>query len=131
MPEKECVKVVIRLRPLNSREKADNRKVIVDIHKDLNRCTINKPDSDMKKTFTFDAVFDMDSKQKDVYEEIGFPLIESVFGGFNGTIFAYGQTGSGKTYTMMGSDGIYSKGEDAGIVPRMDATAVAGACHGV
>jgi hypothetical protein len=28
--------------------------------------------------------------------------INSVFDGFNTTIFAYGQTGSGKTYTMFG-----------------------------
>lgn len=28
--------------------------------------------------------------------------MESVLGGYNGTIFAYGQTGCGKTHTMMG-----------------------------
>ena len=29
-------------------------------------------------------------------------LVNSVLGGFNGTIFAYGQTGTGKTFTMEG-----------------------------
>ena len=29
-------------------------------------------------------------------------MVESVFEGFNGTVFAYGQTSSGKTHTMQG-----------------------------
>jgi kinesin family protein 3/17 len=68
------------------------------------KVTINNP---MKgdvgpKSFTFDAVFDMDTQQKAFYEEACYPLIESVMDGFNGTIFAYGQTGCGKTWTMQG-----------------------------
>ena len=35
-----------------------------------------------------------------LFERIGRPLVESVFVGFNSTLFAYGQTGSGKTYTI-------------------------------
>lgn len=31
MSKKECVKVVVRCRPLNSDEKADNRQVIVTV----------------------------------------------------------------------------------------------------
>jgi len=40
-----------------------------------------------------------------VYDESGFPLVESVIEGYNGTIFAYGQTGCGKTHTMLGNSG--------------------------
>nr|CAD7407504.1 unnamed protein product [Timema poppensis] len=57
---------------------------------------------DSKKMFTFDAVYDWNSRQEDLYEESIRPLVSSVLDGFNGTIFAYGQTGTGKTYTMEG-----------------------------
>lgn len=30
--------------------------------------------------------------------------MQSVVGGFNGTIFAYGQTAAGKTFTMQGTE---------------------------
>ena len=42
-----------------------------------------------------------------MYDETAFPLVESVIGGYNGTIFAYGQTGSGKTHTMVGKVGVF------------------------
>lgn len=40
--------------------------------------------------FQFDAVFDTESKQKNVYDVAARPIIDSVLDGFNGTIFAYG-----------------------------------------
>ena len=42
------------------------------------------------------------SKQRDLYDETFYELVDSVLQGFNGTIFAYGQTGTGKTHTMQG-----------------------------
>jgi DNA replication protein DnaC len=54
------------------------------------------------RQFTYDQVFDPDSKQQSIYDECAFGLVESVLEGYNGTIFAYGQTGCGKTHTMMG-----------------------------
>lgn len=48
--------------------------------------------------------------------------MESVIGGYNGTMFAYGQTGCGKTHTMMGPT--HEKGpefvpdSDRGIIPK-------------
>lgn len=50
--------------------------------------------NDDAKSFTFDATYDWDCKQRDVYDETAHPLIEEVLNGFNGTIFAYGQTGA-------------------------------------
>lgn len=44
-------------------------------------------------------------------------MIDSIFQGFNGTIFAYGQTGSGKTHTMEGPD--INDQEQKGLIPRM------------
>ena len=60
-----------------------------------------KKDEDPRE-YTFDAVYDCNSSQVELYDETFRPLVESVLRGFNGTIFAYGQTGTGKTYTMEG-----------------------------
>ena len=60
------------------------------------------------KTFTFDAIYDWDSTQSDIFEETFQSLVESVLSGFNGTIFAYGQTGTGKTFTMEGDNSAIS-----------------------
>ena len=50
-----------------------------------------------------------------IYEDLAFPLIESVLEGYNGTIFAYGQTGCGKSFTM---EGIPDPPEHRGLTPR-------------
>lgn len=54
-----------------------------------------------EKAWEFDEVFDVNSKQSDVYEDVS-ALVTSVMDGYNVCIFAYGQTGSGKTWTMSG-----------------------------
>lgn len=36
---------------------------------------------------------------------VGFPAVNRVMEGYNGTILCYGQSGSGKTYTMIGPEG--------------------------
>ncbi|XP_068100587.1 kinesin-like protein KIF19 isoform X2 [Hyperolius riggenbachi] len=62
------------------------------------------------RTFVFDAVFDQDVTQEQVYEATTKTLIEGIMNGYNATVFAYGPTGTGKTYTMLGVDcesGIY------------------------
>jgi len=60
-------------------------------------------------------VYDVDSTQRQVYDEGAFSLVESVMCGYNGTIFAYGQTGCGKTHTMIGYK---SSHELRGIIPN-------------
>lgn len=68
-----------------------------------------------ERQFTYDQVFDGDSKQSAVYDECAYSLVESVLQGYNGTIFAYGQTGCGKSHTMMG---VPSDPELRGIIPN-------------
>uniref|UniRef100_UPI00398EA607 kinesin-like protein KIF18A n=1 Tax=Pristiophorus japonicus TaxID=55135 RepID=UPI00398EA607 len=116
------VKVYIRVRPENSREQnGSHHKVVhvVDKHmlvfdpkveemnffygrkgqcRDLNK----RKNKDLQ--FVFDRVFDDDSSQSDIFEETK-SILESVFNGYNCTVFAYGATGSGKTHTMLGSCG--------------------------
>ena len=45
--------------------------------------------------FTFDKVFDPNSSQAQVFEEIS-QLVQSSLDGYQTCIFSYGQTGSGK-----------------------------------
>lgn len=58
------------------------------------RLSTNSHD-DTSKTFTFDYVFGLNSKQVDIYNLVARPIVDAVLEGYNGTIFAYGQTGTG------------------------------------
>eukprot|EP00201_Polytomella_parva_P015707 CAMPEP_0175058252 /NCGR_PEP_ID=MMETSP0052_2-20121109/11744_1 /TAXON_ID=51329 ORGANISM="Polytomella parva, Strain SAG 63-3" /NCGR_SAMPLE_ID=MMETSP0052_2 /ASSEMBLY_ACC=CAM_ASM_000194 /LENGTH=731 /DNA_ID=CAMNT_0016323611 /DNA_START=71 /DNA_END=2263 /DNA_ORIENTATION=+ len=102
----ETVKVAIRCRPLNSKEKSDGRDTIVDMDMKIGQVILKNPKGDPgepPKTFTFDSVFDPTIPQREVYDSIARPIVNSVMDGYNGTIFAYGQTGTGKTHTMEGA----------------------------
>nr|XP_006625917.2 PREDICTED: kinesin-like protein KIF3C isoform X2 [Lepisosteus oculatus] len=114
----ETVKVVVRCRPLNRKEEATGYESIVDMDVKLGQVAVRNPKAapgELLKTFTFDAVYDANSKQSDLYDETVRPLIDSVLQGFNGTIFAYGQTGTGKTYTMQG---LWMDPEKRGVIPN-------------
>ncbi|XP_041814423.1 kinesin-like protein KIF3C isoform X1 [Chelmon rostratus] len=115
----ESVKVVVRCRPLNQREESNGPAGgIVQMDLRLGQVILRNPRapaSEPQKTFTFDAVYDANSKQRDLYDESVRPLIDSVLAGFNGTIFAYGQTGTGKTYTMQGA---WMDPEKRGVIPN-------------
>jgi kinesin family protein 3/17 len=77
---------------------------------------LRKPDSnEQAKEFTFDSVYDISSRQEDIYVNSVFPVVENVLIGYNGTIFAYGQTGTGKTFTIEGVD---DPPELLGVMPR-------------
>ncbi|KAK6110788.1 Kinesin motor domain family protein [Brugia pahangi] len=113
----EAVKVIIRCRPLSASEISDGYQNIVDIQ--TNRGVIElynpKEPNEPSKIFTFDSVYDPQSKQLDLYDETFRHLVDSVLEGFNGTIFAYGQTGTGKTFTM---EGVHEDPELRGVIPN-------------
>ncbi|PVH98125.1 kinesin-domain-containing protein [Periconia macrospinosa] len=124
------IKVVVRCRPFNSREIARNAQCIVKM--EGGQTVLTPPNgAEIKgkaakaalegtKTFAFDKSywsFDRAAPnyagQSNLFEDLGKPLLENAFGGYNNCIFAYGQTGSGKSYSMMGY------GKDAGIIPMI------------
>uniref|UniRef100_A0A8C2YUR2 Kinesin-like protein n=1 Tax=Chinchilla lanigera TaxID=34839 RepID=A0A8C2YUR2_CHILA len=114
----ESVRVVVRCRPMNSKEKAASYDKVVDVDVKLGQVSVKNPKGtahEMPKTFTFDAVYDWNAKQFELYDETFRPLVDSVLQGFNGTIFAYGQTGTGKTYTM---EGVRGDPEKRGVIPN-------------
>lgn len=106
----ECVRVVVRCRPLNAKETADGRSRMVEMAKGQGQVILHTKsgaaagagNSDPPKAFTFDAVFDWESTQREVYENTAAGIVNSTLEGYNGTVFAYGQTGTGKTHTMEG-----------------------------
>ncbi|XP_048086687.1 kinesin-like protein KIF3A isoform X1 [Alosa alosa] len=111
------VKVVVRCRPLNQKEKMMGHKLAVSVDEMRGTITVNKHETtnEPPKTFTFDTVFGPESKQLDVYNLTARPIVDSVLEGYNGTIFAYGQTGTGKTFTM---EGVRAVPELRGIIPN-------------
>lgn len=120
----EAVRVIVRCRPENSREKALKCKKAVDVDEDRNQIilknAVGSVSGKQDKPFTFDGSYGSDSKTSTIYAESAASLIESVIEGFNATVFAYGQTGCGKSFTMEGpkSDLPIDQNEFAGIIPR-------------
>ena len=102
------IRVVVRKRPLNSKELKRNE---IDTVEKLSDQTIvvkeAKSKVDLTKyvehhQFTFDEVFHEGTSNEELYVRAVQPLISATFEGAKTTVFAYGQTGSGKTHTMMG-----------------------------
>lgn len=128
------VKVAVRVRPFNGREKSLSSHLVVGMTG--NQVSLSPASSDTEKNnsssgvlsgdrhkphnFTFDhAYWSHDPgdnhfvTQDKVFTDLGEDVVEQAFAGYNMCVFAYGQTGSGKTYTMMGSEA------DRGLIPRI------------
>ncbi|XP_023559998.1 kinesin-like protein KIF18A [Octodon degus] len=124
VPEEDLchhMKVVVRVRPENTKEKAAGfHKVVqvVDKHilvfdpkqeevgffpkkKTSNFDISRRQNKDLK--FVFDTVFGETSTQLEVFEHTTKPILRSFLNGYNCTVLAYGATGAGKTHTMLGS----------------------------
>ncbi|GAA5851767.1 hypothetical protein JCM8547_001202 [Rhodosporidiobolus lusitaniae] len=115
------IKVVCRFRPPNKLEIAQGGgESIVQIAEDGTNVKLRTQEG-MKgpdaQGFTFDRVFQMETKQEEVFEYGVKGIVDDVMDGYNGTVFAYGQTGSGKSHTMMGPD--IDDFEMKGIIPRL------------
>lgn len=123
------LRVVVRVRPFSSREVERNAECVVRMIDDQTIITPprveiagrgNRSSFDEAKSFGFDKSywsFDTQdsnfSGQDDVFQDLGKPLLDNAFQGYNNCILAYGQTGSGKSYSMMGY------GAEPGIIPKI------------
>lgn len=88
--EKAGVQVSIRIRPLNGREA--NTPSIIQVKN--NQLNIRDPEkSNIKTTFNYDHIFNIDATQEDIFDVIGESLIDNAYKGYNCCVFAYGQTG--------------------------------------
>ena len=121
------VKVAVRVRPFNTREKDNNCTCCIEMTETQ---TTIKDELGQPKTFTFDHSFwshdsyielengylspDDSGKytdQKIVFDTLGKQILDNAWEGYHCCLFAYGQTGSGKSYSMVGY------GANKGIVP--------------
>ncbi|RNA39812.1 kinesin KIF11 [Brachionus plicatilis] len=119
------IQVAVRCRPLSDREKKSNSYCVIECNERRREVVAIDRNSSISstKTFTFDKVFGMESKQIDVYNQVVRPVVKEVLEGYNCTIFAYGQTGTGKTFTMEGdysqlNDSTWEDDPNVGIIPR-------------
>ncbi|XP_073236742.1 kinesin-like protein KIF28P [Porites lutea] len=123
------VRVAVRVRPFNSREKARNAVLIIKMQGNSTYIKDpSTPDQEPRK-FAFDysywshdgfkerdngylePVEPQYADQKKVFDDLGRGVLENAWKGYNCSLFAYGQTGSGKSYSMVGY------GENKGIIP--------------
>lgn len=112
-PTSDAVRVSVRVRPLNSREKAAvaGAKTSWSVtSSSITQVFGEKPVP--ANSFSFDHVFEPHVPNSQVYSALAEPVVKSATEGINGVIFAYGQTAAGKTYTMLGTS------EDPGVTRR-------------
>ncbi|XP_033487903.2 kinesin-like protein KIF28 [Epinephelus lanceolatus] len=132
MHSKDCVKVAVRVRPFNKRERdAGSRCIISMVSSSI---TIQDPhESQSRRSFCFDYAYWSHSgftrdrgglfvpeepggryaDQDSVFQDLGEGILENALQGYNATLLAYGQTGSGKSYSMVGY------GPNKGLVPKL------------
>ena len=106
------IRVIVRKRPANHREFAQNdidiiateQKNTIIVKELKNKVDLTKYIEEHK--YTFDRAYGENSSNQLIYNEMLQPMIEAAFNKTKITCFAYGQTGSGKTYTMLGNNHI-------------------------
>ena len=119
------VKVAVRVRPIVEKEEKEGSEVILSCRS--NELTVRVPHTNGSFTHKFNydhTLWSLKERasqttfatQQHVFKEIGIPVVDSCFEGFNVCVFAYGQTGSGKSYTMFGDTAEHT---EIGLIPRI------------
>ncbi|KAM6979892.1 kinesin-like protein KIF28P [Aplochiton taeniatus] len=132
MHGKDCVKVAVRVRPFNQRERDAGSLCIISMTS--SSITIQDPrNPHNRRSFSFDYAYWSHSgftrdhsglfqaeepggryaDQSSVFQDLGEGILENALQGYNATLLAYGQTGSGKSYSMVGH------GPNKGLVPTL------------
>lgn len=88
--------IYLKVRPLNNREKLHQHQPCVRISSETNQIVVGKD-----KVFSFDYVIPPKTKQAELYELCVKGLVQSLFEGYNSTVFAYGQTVSLSCYLYL------------------------------
>ncbi|XP_061716530.1 kinesin-like protein KIF12 isoform X1 [Cydia pomonella] len=120
--DEDNINVVVRVRPLNERERACQERDMLEFP-GKGQVICHNP-GQKAKVFSYNVVFEPAATQEDVLEYSGVKrLLEMAVEGFSCTAFCYGQTGSGKTHTLTGPPGLVERGaspysEEHGLVVR-------------
>ena len=80
MPSSLCskVRVGVRIRPLTAREEGEGGHRVLKVVQPEIRLG--------ERRFTYDAVFDSDVSQSDLYQDVSPPLLRSFLDGYNATV---------------------------------------------
>jgi hypothetical protein len=78
------IRVAVRCRPFNTKEKNNNESSCIKILPD--QLIIANPNGE-EHNFAFDLIFDQDSVQDSLWDSIGDPILSKAFAGFNGNTF--------------------------------------------
>jgi len=120
-----AIKVIVRCRPFLPFEAGNASVVSMPSGQSIKIDAQYASHAASRTQFTFDATYDSESTQSQVFVKSIRPLVNSCLQGYNATILAYGQTGSGKTHSILGqtdaSDPNLDPAEDtseAGVIPR-------------
>ncbi|XP_057661130.1 kinesin-like protein KIF23 [Diorhabda carinulata] len=107
--EKDPVHVYCRLRPLQETD----IKSCMTLLSPQEICISNESKGIRRDiSYKFKHIFTSLSTQKEIFDHVGYPLLEDLLKGKNGLLFTYGVTGSGKTYTLTGDQ------NNPGVMPR-------------
>ena len=128
-----AVRIAVRVRPFNKREKDLNSACCV-LMPGEGKVVVKQADG-AEREFKFDHAYwshdgfeasPIDGRLSDsgkgtfpytdqdiLFEDLGRPLLSKCRLGFNACVFAYGQTGAGKSYSMTGSPG------NPGLIPMV------------
>ena len=114
MAEEESVKVAVRMRLFNGREKNAGAFRVVRMQQEDkgSKTFIVHPETGKENCFAFDFSFQSHSEteegigdyatQDTVFNSLGKPVLYCALEGRNVCLFAYGQTGAGKSFSMLG-----------------------------
>ncbi|KAF9885175.1 hypothetical protein FE257_000624 [Aspergillus nanangensis] len=78
----------------------------------------NPKNENEEYTFQFNAVYDAEASQQELFDAEVAPTVKQLFNGLDVTLFAYGVTGTGKTHTMRGGKSLAERGA----IPRLLST---------
>lgn len=124
MGDKTCknMEVVVRVRPLNTREMEQNQRTIIHVADE--NTLIFDPEEEEEEFFfhgtkqthrditkkvckklplRYDCVYGKTATNEDIFVNSMRPLVTTALQGFNCSTFVYGATGAGKTHTMLGN----------------------------
>ena len=126
----DSVKVAVRVRPFNSRERQEGAELCVSMTG--NTTKVWNKETNFEKEFNFDYSYwshdgftedpatgmlrknspsSIYADQHSVFNDLGAEVLDNAWNGYHVCLFAYGQTGSGKSYSIVGY------GANKGIIP--------------